>query len=356
MTNETHDKTTVLALELAVESGSNWLLRHIGPDGHPGTEHGHYYRLPWSLALTGHRQQAAAVLSWVEREALDDAGDLRSGEPRAPFETRWSSYPLAILATGAWHLERYDTALLIANRLHAYQDPESGGAFAGHPDHRANARQDLFPTAQIGMTGLTTGTLDLAHGAYRWLQLVFDSQPELPTRLYTATSGTRLLTDAAGDQQLAWEIVTDFTKPRQAFYNPGIAAAFLGRYYMATGRTDALALARKYLDLTVSGGEPQFDWTDSVQVCKFAWGAAALYDATGEEQYLGHARRMGAWFLECQEDTGSWSNSPFLMERGGDADSTRIEVTAEFLQHLVTLIAAIGGTGRRFKDPPGDQR
>ncbi|MFC2176926.1 hypothetical protein ACFLRH_00760 [Actinomycetota bacterium] len=355
MTDTIHDENTVAALELAVDRGGSWLTRRIGADGHPGTHHGHYYRLPWSLTLTGHRRQAASVLSWVEREALDAVGDLRNGAARAPFERRWSSYPLAILATGAWHLERYDTALLISNRLHAYQDQESGGAFAGHPDHRESDRQDLFPTAQMGMTGLTTGTTDLAHGAYRWLQLVFDAQPELPTRLYTATTGGRLLTDSRDDQQLAWEIVTDFTKPRQAFYNPGIAAAFLGKYYMATGRAGALALARKYLDLTVSGGETQFDWTDSVQVCKFAWGSAALYEATGEEQYLGYVRRMATWFVECQEATGSWSNSPFLMERGGDSESIRVEVTAEFLQHLVTLITAVGGIGRRFNEESGDR-
>jgi hypothetical protein len=355
MIDEIPDDTSVATLESAVERGSTWLIGHIEADGHPGAHHTHYYRLPWSLALTGHRGHAAAVLSWVEREALDAAGDLRRGPPRASFQTRWSSYPLAILSTGAWHLERYDTALRIAGRLHAYQDQDSGGAFAGHPEHRENDRQDLFPTAQMGMTGLTTGTMDLAHGAYRWLRLVFDAQPDLPTRLYTATDGTRLLTDTGRDEQLTWEIVTDFGKPRQAFYNPGIAAAFLSKYYMATGRDDALELARNYLDLTVVGGDQQFDSTDSVQVCKFAWGAAALYEATGEEQYLGYVRRMGAWFVQCQESTGSWSNSPFLMGRGGHHDSIRIEVTAEFLQHLATLITAMGGTGRRFTDTSGDR-
>lgn len=354
MIDEIHDETFLKTLELAIERGGSWLIGHIGADGNPGAHHGHYYRLPWSLALTGHRRQAAAVLSWVEREALDAAGDLRRGPARASFQTRWSSYPLAILATGAWHLERYDTALRIAHRLHAYQDQESGGAFAGHPDHRDNERQDLFPTAQMGMTGLTTGTMDLAHGACRWLQLLFDAQPELPKRLYTATDGPHLFTDAGGDEQLAWETVTDFTKPRQAFYNPGIAAAFLSKYAMATGRVDALELAKKYLELTVAGGEQQFDSTDSVQVCKFAWGAAALYEATGEEQYRRYARRMGAWFVECQEPAGSWSNSPFLMERGGHRGSIRIEVTAEFLQHLATLITALGGSGRRFNETSGD--
>ena len=322
------------------------MLDRVGPDGDPGAHHCHYYRVPWALALTGHRAEAAAVLSWVERNALEENGDLRP-QARIGFELAWSSYPLANLATGAWHLERYDTALRIARRLRAYQHPEAGGAFAAHPDHRENERQDLFPTAQLGMTGLTTGQMDLACGAYRWMQTVWNAQPELPDRLYTATNGAELITNVAGDSNLAWQAVTDFTQPRQAFYNPGIAAAFLGRYSMATGDQSALDLARNYLELTVKGTDAQFDHTDSVQVCKFAWGSSVLLEATGERQFFDHAARMGRWFLDAQNEDGSWDNSPFLMDRAGHHQSVRVEITAEFVQHLVSIVTGIGGSNRR---------
>ena len=189
-------------------------------DGHPGTGHGHYYRLPWALALIGRRGEAALVLSWIERNALTHDGDLRPGPPRAGFERRWSSYPLANLATGAWHLERYDLARRITRRLHAFQHPETGGAYAGHPDHRQDQRQDLFPTAQLGMTGLTTGDRALADGAFRWFKLLYESQPELPGRLYTAMEGSDLMSAPAGDPELEWQVITDFSRPRQAFYKP----------------------------------------------------------------------------------------------------------------------------------------
>jgi len=334
------------AAESAMDAACSYLLDHIGSDGNPGARHCHYYRVPWALALTGHRQAAGNVLSWVERNALDDNGDLRPGAPRTGFERNWASYPLANLANGAWHLERYDTAMRLAKRLAEYQHPDTGGAFAAHPDHRSDGRQDLFPTAQLGMTGLTTGHLDLAHGAFKWMQSVYDAQPDLPARLYSATDGHRLITDVDGEA-LAWQTVTDFTKPRQAFYNPGIAAAFLGRYHMATGNPDALDLARNYLDLTVAGTDAQFDHTDSVQVCKFAWGASILYEITGEQQYLGHAVQMARWFMDAQNEDGSWDNSPFLMAREGvHAPSVRIEMTAEFAQHLTTILTALSSHPR----------
>jgi len=340
------DDTLLSDASAAADRGVEWLVARIGADGHPGAGHCHYYRIPWALALSGRRSEAAAVLTWVERTGLQANGDLRA-EARGGFTNRWASYPIAILASGAWHLERYDTAMRLSNRLGAaYQDPETGGAYAAHPDHRTDARQDLFPTSQLGMTGLTTGNLDLAHGAYRWLQNLFDAQPDLPTRLYSATNGAELITDTGDDAELAWQVVTDFTQPRQAFYNPGIAAAFLGRYAMATGAGDAIRLAEAYIDLTTQGTEAQFDYTDSVQVCKFAWGAAVLLEATGNPAYMGHLRRMAPWFVAAQNPDGSWNNSPFLMERGGDSDAIRVEVTAEFVQHLTSLVTAVGGRHR----------
>lgn len=336
----------LVAVMNAIGKGRRWLTERIGRDGHPGAHHCHYYRVPWALALAGERLKASAVLSWVEREALDDNGDLRE-EARGGFETNWSSYPIANLATGAWHLERYDLAHLLADRLRAiYQDPETGGAYAAHPDSRVGGRQDLFPTAQLGMTGLTTGHTDLAHGAYEWISALFKAQPELPSRLYAATEGSRLITDTGDNEDLAWQVVTDFTKPRQAFYNPGIAAAFLGRYYMATGNDQALQLAHDYLELTIHGTDAQFDHGDSVQVCKFAWGAAVLLEATDDPAYLVHVRRMRSWFVEAQNPDGSWDNSPFLMERGGHVESIRIEITAEFVQHLISIVNAIGAWPR----------
>ncbi|MFP5331241.1 MAG: hypothetical protein ACLGHX_02600, partial [Acidimicrobiia bacterium] len=297
------------------------------------------------------RFEAASVLSWVERHALDELGDLRSGT-RAGFETRWSSYPLANLASGAWHLERYDTAARLVDRLAAYQHPHHGGALAAHPDHRTDERQDLFPTAQLGMTGLTCGRSDLADGAFHWLKNLYTAQTELPERLYTATDGDRLIRPG-DDETLAWQVVTDFTRPRQAFYNPGIAAAFLGRYHMATGDESALGLAADYLRLTTLGTDAQFDHTDSVQVCKFAWGASVLAEATGDPVYVEYAARMGEWFIASQNEDGSWDNSPFLMARGGHHPSIRIEITAEFVQHQISVLNALGGHDRPARRNPG---
>ncbi|TVR35888.1 MAG: hypothetical protein EA388_05685, partial [Nitriliruptor sp.] len=104
--------TTALADELAesIAAGERWLLAHVDPEGVPAGDVGHSYRLPYTLVLLGRRVEAARVLAWMQREILTDDGDLAAGPMRAGFAERWSSYPLAIIAQAAWHLERYGLA------------------------------------------------------------------------------------------------------------------------------------------------------------------------------------------------------------------------------------------------------
>ena len=329
----------------ARDAGIAWILERIRPDGEPPGAHDRnaYYRVPWALAVSGEREVAAAVLSWIERNALTPEGDLLPGAPQGVFTDRWSSYPLALIATGAWHLERYDTALAIMRVLRAYQDPDTGGAYAERPELRRSLRQDLFPTAQLGMTALTTGRRDVAERCFDWIARLYEAQPELPRRLFSAWDQAGLMTDI--DPSLEFEVVTDFGRPRQAFYNPGIAAAFLVRYYMQTGENRAPELARNYLALSAAGTEEQFDYTQSRQICKFGWGSALMLEIDPEHDHLRHALRMTDWFVESQIEDGRWQNSPFLAPEPTEADD--LEATVEFVLHLTTMITAFAGCERR---------
>lgn len=342
------DHATLPGIAAGVRAATGWLLAQLDTlddsAAAPGIAPG-LYRVPHALALAGHRPDAARVLTWLQRHVLDESGDLRDGPMRTAFSQRWSSYPLAILAQAAWHLERFDIAEAIRRTLHDFQDPQTGGAYAQRPELRTHGRQDLFPTAQLGITGLTMRDDRLADGAYRWLRALYALQPDLPSRLYTGCDGARLLCEPDDVDRDRFGLVTAFDEPRQAFYNPGIAAAFLARYSAQRADPAAHELADAYLALSEDGGPAQFDFAESVQICKFGWGAAALLDLSPQQRYLDHAERMARWFLECQQPDGHWQNSPFLMPDGPTVASD-IEVTAEFIQHLMTISTALAGCQR----------
>ena len=83
------------------------------------------------------------------------------------------------------------------------------------------------------------GRLDVARGVAKWFQSLWDAQTELPDTLYAAWEGDGLVREWPEDPVRGapadFFLVTHFQEPRQASYNPGIAAAFLARYGAATG-------------------------------------------------------------------------------------------------------------------------
>lgn len=338
----------VLRLNQARDAGVAWLIGRIGDDGEPvgAQKRNQYYRLPWALALCGKREEAAAVLSWVERNALSSEGDLLPGAAREPWSKKDASYPLAILATGVWHLERYDTALAIMETLNKFQDTTTGGAYSERPECRVHRRQDLMCTAQLGMAALATGRRGSADGAYQWVCALYNAQPELPRRLYVTWDDQGLVTDVP--PEVAYYLVTDFQKPRQAFFNPGIGAAFLVRYYMQTRAPGALPIARGLLQLTGGGTELQYDFSDTVQIGKFAWGASAMLEVEPVEEHLRNVLRMGDWFANSQLADGRWNPSAFKCPQPSDVDA--LWKTAEHLVHISTVLTALGGYQRH--EPP----
>jgi hypothetical protein len=244
-----------------------------------------------------------------------------------------ASYPLAIIATGAWHLERYDTVAKIMDTLVAFQDQGTGGGYIERPECRDTGRQDLLCTAQLGLTGLATGRLDMAHAAFRWLERFMAEQPEMPKRLYLSTTRAGLVTKAPAGKELGYYIETG--KPRQAFFNPGIGAAFAGRYHLATGNAAAVEIGRKLLDFSERQSDLQYDYEDTVHVGKFGWGAGNMLDVEPADSHFADALRLGKWYLDSQLADGRWNPTKFLFPEPGDSDA--LWKTAEHIM-LITMV------------------
>ncbi len=337
--------TTVVSTQLlmrvqdAKRRGVEFLLDHIGDDGSVADATGGrvaWYRFPWALAVAGETAAAFSVLSWIERDGIGSDGAFHGGfewDPSANATT--NTYPETILAYGAVLLRRLDIARRAMDFAQHYQDAETGGIFMTRERTGAGSPQLLFPTAQFGMSAVMTGRLDQARRTGAWFVRLWDAQPELPDRLYTIWTSEGLL--AAFPEGIdRRHIVQEAHQPLQLFYNGGIAASFLTQLFLATGEQHWLDYARRYQQFSMESCPEQFD---TKQVCKSAWGSGLLYLATGDESYVSWIARMGDWFADAQEDDGGWSNT-----RAIEADPPlrhRLEITAEFVVHLDTVIAAL---------------
>jgi hypothetical protein len=140
--------------------------------------------------------------------------------------------------------------------------------------------------------------------------------------------------------------VIDFQAPRQAFFNPGIGAAFLARYYMVTGQTHARDLGRQLLVLSETATDQQYDFADTVHVGKFAWGAATMLEADPAESHLRDVLLMADWYANCQLPDGRWNPSAFLYPRPNEADA--LWKTAE---HILIINLMLGSLRSQALEP-----
>ena len=333
--------TAIERLLIARSAALDWLVDRIDDDGRPvgADEANWWYRLPWSLVMSGRQVEAAAVMSWIEREALDDKGDLRPGAHQTPWTVEASPYPIAIIATGAWHVEHYGTAAAMMDVLRDFQDPDTGGAYVERPEHRATGRQDLLCTSQLGMAALVTGRTEVADAAFGWVDRLWSAQPSAPQRLYLSWGPDGLITDFSDD--VAFGRVLDFSQPRQAFFNPGIGAAFLGRYHQATGNDRAREIGRGLLELSADGTDKQYDYPDTIHVGKFAWGASVMLEADPIDAHLLDVLSMADWCADSQLEDGSWDPSGFLVPEPKDPDT--LWKTGEHVMIINMMLGALGG-------------
>ena len=316
------------------EKGLEWLLRHRNADGSFGpVEKGvFYYRLPWTLAVTGETEAAMGLVEWIRRNMFTPEGNFDGKYGRGDFESGWYPYPNANLIYGATILRQFDIAYKGMEFLLTLRDPESGGFYDAPGEVGPTGRQDLAVTSMVGLAALANGQKAMAEKIGKLLGRCWKMQPNIRERLlyqYSAEKG--IITEYPEDMAKTYAV--EAQQPRQYFFVPGLMAAFLARLYMATGKRGYLRLARKYEDWAMGCTERQFEVP---QVCKTGWGSAILYQITKEKAYRDWTVRVADYYLETQQADGHWVNVEPYTQVHHD-----IEVTAEFVVHLDTIIGAL---------------
>lgn len=339
-------KSDIARYEAARRRGVEFLLAQLAPDGSVaggGRPRFSFYRVPWALAVSGETAAAAANLDWVERTCLGENGQIHGGVAwDGAANATTNTYPETIIAYGAWLLRRFDIARKTMTFAAHYQDPVTGGIWMTREELGDEGRQLLFPTCQFGMSAVITGNLPAAIRVGEWLERLWEAQPELPDRLYTIWTRANGLATVIPAGENAKHYLNDARVAQQYHYNGGIAAACLSHIYMATGDERWLQLGRAFQRFSIDTTEDQFAVK---QICKSAWGSGLLTLAAHDDSYAPWLTRMGDWFADGQDADGGWSNTPELDPHPPLAH--RIEITAEFVVHLDTLISALAAVAAR---------
>jgi len=315
------------------DRGAQWLLDKLNPDGSLGdpNEGFHFYRAPWTFTQVGATDAACAICGWIRREMVTVDGGVEG--PYRKFDDGYA-YRDATLIVGAHQARQYDLSLRVIERLAAWQDPLSGGCANDRlPDGSQSDDMDIPYACGPGFAFIATGQIERARAVARFLKNIYDAQSELPTKFYYAWSrANQTIITEFDEADRIGRLVDNQLAARQRWTIGGISAGFLCRLFMADPDPNYIDLARKYQAFSMAGTERQFDYP---QVCKSSWGAAMLFEITGDVEYEEWSYKMGDWYAATQQADGKWAWESYVKL------GSQIELTLEFVMHVDTLIAGL---------------
>jgi len=320
-------------LKASKSRGVEYLRSQQRADGALGTPErdglGPYYKALWAFAAAGESDAGNRLATWLVNNVQTPEGDF-AGPMRGTMHDNNYAYPNAWLLAGAQKLGRFDLTSNGIPFLLALQDTSTGG-FKMQPA-REDSIQDVLNSAQAGNACLFAGHLDAAQRVAGFLRMMWDAQPAPEREFFIVYKpGAGLRTEFPENRQFLHSIRAD--KPRQPYFNLGMAPAFLVRLAQADGDAAHIELGKHYIELAFNVLDEMYE---TAQVGKVGWGAALLYGATGEERYRALAERVGEAMIAQQTDTGGWDNTGGFVN-----EAIRAEVTSEFVVLVDEMIAGL---------------
>jgi hypothetical protein len=301
-------------------------------------------RLGWGLAVAGRYDVASRAVAWLSHNRITPEGCATPGYTNGQgYIATYPHYWLGTFVISAWMTGQVGFAMRSMAFLKSKQDPVTGGLPMTRDDDGRPQVCDMLSTAQVGLSALVVGEHDVAHLAARWVRRLAEQDARKSLIFHACMRGDALWTEP--DSAAAWTAINDFSKPRQAFFPPGMGAVFLARYAQRYHCEASLQAARRLMAFNMLGHEGQFDDLESVQACKFGWAVAELYHADPEGDWAGWVERMTEWFLVRQDAEGWWGPSKFADPDPSIAD--RMVKTSEHLMELTALSTALGLIGPR---------
>ena len=292
----------------AVARGADAIIREQKPDGSIGPDISYSYKAVWPLALSGRVLEATRLLDWFFAEFYKPNGEFRCGKNiYAPNQVNWRFlYPNAWLAIGAIHLDRLEISTPVGIFIERHQS-ENGGFPSSREIVSGNVPQDMLSACMGGLVLLYQRKLEKAFKAGQFLIDLYEAQPDPKNHIYmNLTPSGRLLTEYP--VELSYMYVINKSLPKQPYFAPGAAMAFLSKLFMISGKNEYLVYAEKYCHLVMSPySEISYGLFDYPTQGKIGWGAANLYRATKNPIYRSISERVAEYLIKNQLEDGCWS-------------------------------------------------
>ncbi len=279
------------AIRVALQEGGRFLVSRLAPNGPILKERllSYIHKATWGMYAAGvDHGIIERMLDWAAAESLQPNGDFYFPQEGIEYRDYQRVYrPLTFLRIGALIGHPIVKTPGVIDRICQYQHGPSGGAFnfiGNDPKHpEPTTIIGVLNTVFFGRFMLDMNMRDRAIAAGDWVRHWVDAnRPHLREGrlMLQATPGGELVTDVAPGERIAK--VLDYSSPRQEFWHPGVAIAYLASLYdaMRSRWNEPEERARPYLDACW----PLLDFDYAMPLdtylwpskCKAGWGAGEL--------------------------------------------------------------------------------
>lgn len=260
-----------------------------------------YYKSVVAFTTGGRVAEARRIANYIDRTFLV-GGDINAleGDPTGPG---FSNYRNAWLGRGAHVLGRYDMSGKIGDFVEGQLDPLTGGLFAD-PAAPAEKRETCWGSTGSGALALIAmGRLGAAVRAGDYLLGMIEEQPDTKGKLYLRRDAKGAIIDKDIREGLALVYSIDIGATGQVYWYLGIAMNTFANLYLATGDRKWIDGGYKVLEYFKNCDDEIFEIISNGKV---AWGLAAMFAATGDEQFKKYALDAWAWHYNVQSPDGRW--------------------------------------------------
>jgi len=319
------------SIKTSLQQGGNFLVSTVHPNGPIMREENldYVHKASWGMYATGVDKRIIwKILDWVQKKALHPNGDFYFPTEEPEYRIMQRAYrPLTFLKVAAWIGHPLAKDKRVIERILQYQH-KSGGVFHYIGEDPRNAEEQptigCLDTSFFGHLMVALNKKDHAIKAGDWVRrFVETNRPYMRERglMYTLmTPDGAFVTDVTPEDKISK--VVDNKDPKQQFWQPGTAMAYLCTLYdkLRSGWGCSEKKAKPYLDDAITLLE--FEETMPIYTyfwpskCKVGWGAGELLRvsvkyAMGEElmtRAYRIAEKVAVYtFIDNQLPDGSWS-------------------------------------------------
>lgn len=289
-----------------IEAGNRtvaWASGHLNEDGSfRGVEERilAYYKAPMAFALAGRVGEAAAVANHL-RGTFFRNGDFHAVQDD-PTSGGSKNYRNAWIARGLHTLGFYDLSVPTGDFLESEMDRNTGGVLTTSSVAGQHREMDWGSTCSTVIALLAMGRREPAVRCGDFLVRMLDDQNGGGEALYLRRdSSGEIITDMIDRPANLYSVMIGQTG--QAYWYLGMAMVAFAGLYRWTGDEKWKKAGDRVYDIVSRCDDEVYA---TITNGKVAWGAGAMFAATGDRKFGLLADRIWTWVCETQTPEGVW--------------------------------------------------